>query len=383
VSDEAPLKVIVAGGSLGGLGAGLAIHTAGLDVEVHERSPGPLATGGAGIVVQAELERLLHEGGAGLLPTTSCRVRRYLDAGGGDGQTQPMPQRFTSWEAIHRTMSAAFPAGRVHAGSPLRALDGGAPVDEHGNGGVRAVVEAADGARHEADVVVWADGGQSTARQRLLPDVAPAYAGYVAWRGTLPEAEAPADLVRFLDDAFTFSEARSGGHVLCYLIPGDGADASPGRRRLNWVWYVRADETVRDRLLVDRDGRHHHASLRAGEASDAAVADLAALARREVHPMLARLVEATPDPFLQVIQDVAVPRMVFGRECLLGDAAFVVRPHTAGATAKAAKDALVLAGTLSRVRRNVDAGLRGYEGLQLDYGQAMVDYGVALGRRFA
>src|ERR1700704_3811971 len=61
-------------------------------------------------------------------------------------------------------------------------------------------------------------------------------------------------------------------------------------------------------------------------------------ARREVHPMLAALVAATPLPFLQTIVDVVPARTVFGRVCLLGDAAFVVRPHTAGATAKAARD---------------------------------------------
>jgi hypothetical protein len=54
------------------------------------------------------------------------------------------------------------------------------------------------------------------------------------------------------------------------------------------------------------------------------IRDLVDLARREVHPKLAALVAATPDPFLQTIVDVVVPRTVFGRICLLGDAAFVV-----------------------------------------------------------
>ena len=91
------------------------------------------------------------------------------------------------------------------------------------------------------------------------------------------------------------------------------------------------------RLLVDRDGRQHHASLPFGGTPDAAIRDLRDLARREVHPMLAALVAATPQPFLQTIVDVIPTRTVFGRVCLLGDAAFVVRPHTAGATAKAAR----------------------------------------------
>jgi hypothetical protein len=40
--------------------------------------------------------------------------------------------------------------------------------------------------------------------------------------------------VHFFDDAFTFCEARSAGHILVYFIPGDGADTAPGKRRLNW-----------------------------------------------------------------------------------------------------------------------------------------------------
>jgi hypothetical protein len=51
-------------------------------------------------------------------------------------------------------------------------------------------------------------------------------------------------LARFFDDTFTFSEARSGGHILVYYIPGASADSTRGKRRLNWVWYVGADDAV-------------------------------------------------------------------------------------------------------------------------------------------
>lgn len=54
-----PLRVAVAGGSIGGLSAGLALHGAGFDVAVYERHPGPMETRGAGIVVQGELVQLL------------------------------------------------------------------------------------------------------------------------------------------------------------------------------------------------------------------------------------------------------------------------------------------------------------------------------------
>jgi 2-polyprenyl-6-methoxyphenol hydroxylase-like FAD-dependent oxidoreductase len=371
---ERPLRIAVAGGSIGGLGAGLALRGVGFDVQVYERVSGPMETRGAGIVVQGELIDLLRTHGAGALPTTHCTVRRYLSPEGGDGEVQRAPQDFTSWEAIYRTLAAAFPVDRYHRGATLTDFGSGegamqAHIDGHG------VVEV--------DLLVAADGAQSATRRRFLPDLNAIYAGYVAWRGTLDEGSAPPDLVRFFEDAFTFSEARSAGHILVYFIPGDGADTAPGKRRLNWVWYVGAGEADLPRLLVDRDGRQHHASLPFGGTPDSAISDLRDLASHEVHPMLAALVAATPQPFLQTIVDVVPTRTVFGRVCLLGDAAFVVRPHTAGATAKAARDATILARALKRAGRNVDAGLSSFEEMQIEFGRGLVEHGVALGRRSA
>ena len=230
---ERPLRIAVAGGSIGGLCAGLALRGAGFDVQIYERVVGPMETRGAGIVVQGELIDVLRTDGVGALPTTHCSVRRYLSPEGGDGEVQRAPQDFTSWEAIYRTLAAAFPSDRYHRGATL--TDFG-----NGDGVVRAHIEGHGVV--EADVLVAADGAQSPTRRRFLPDLTSTYAGYVAWRGTLDEADAPSDLVRFFDDAFTFSEARSGGHILVYFIPGDGADINIGKRRLNWVWYVRVGE---------------------------------------------------------------------------------------------------------------------------------------------
>jgi 2-polyprenyl-6-methoxyphenol hydroxylase-like FAD-dependent oxidoreductase len=371
---EGPLRIAVAGGSIGGLCAGLALRGAGFDVQVYERVSGPMETRGAGIVVQGELIELLRTHGKDALPTTHCTVRRYLSPEGGAGKVQRAPQDFTSWEAIYRTLAAAFPSDRYHRGATLTDF-------ANGDGVVRAHIDSHGAV--EVDVLVAADGAQSPTRRRLLPDLSSTYAGYVAWRGTLDEANAPPDLLRFFDDAFTFCEARSAGHILAYFIPGDGADTTPGNRRLNWVWYVGVGEADLPRVLVDRDGRQHHASLPFGATPDSAISDLCDLARREVHPMLAALVAATPQPFLQTIVDVVPTRTVFGRVCLLGDAAFVVRPHTAGATAKAARDAMTLARALKRAGWNVDAGLSGFEEMQIEFGRGLVEYGVALGRRWA
>jgi 2-polyprenyl-6-methoxyphenol hydroxylase-like FAD-dependent oxidoreductase len=131
------------------------------------------------------------------------------------------------------------------------------------------------------------------------------------------------------------------------------------------------------------DGKHHRASLPQGLVSSDAVGKLRSRAKREVHPKLAELVAATRDPFMQTIVDVTVTGTVFGRVMLVGDAAFVVRPHTAGAAAKAAYDAWVLSKSLASARQNVDAGLKAAESLQMEQGQSLVQYGVALGDRWA
>src|SRR6202047_4890856 len=199
---EGPLRIAVAGGSIGGLCAGLALRGGGFDVQVYERVSGPMETRGAGLAGQGALIDLLRTHGAGTLPTTHCRVRRHLSPEGGEGEVQRAPQDFTSWEAIYRTLAAAFPADRYHPGAMLTDF-------ANGDGVVRAHIDSHGAV--EVDVLVAADGAQSPTRRRLLPDLSSTYAGYVAWRGTLDEADAAPDLVRFFDDAFTFPEARSGG----------------------------------------------------------------------------------------------------------------------------------------------------------------------------
>jgi hypothetical protein len=98
--------------------------------------------------------------------------------------------------------------------------------------------------------------------------------------------------------------------------------------------------------------------------------------------MFAELVTATPKPFVRTIVDVVVPKTLFGRILPTRDAAFVVRPHTAGATAKAAYDALALGKNIGLARSNVDVGLEEVERLQLEYGGSLVQYGVDLGDRW-
>jgi 2-polyprenyl-6-methoxyphenol hydroxylase-like FAD-dependent oxidoreductase len=70
--------------------------------------------------------------------------------------------------------------------------------------------------------------------------------------------------------------------------------------------------------------------------------------------------------------------MRFERTCLLGDAAFVARPHTAAGTEKAARDAVALS-TAIRDRDGLDAALDAWERSQLRYGRELVERGKRMG----
>lgn len=108
---------------------------------------------------------------------------------------------------------------------------------------------------------------------------------------------------------------------------------------------------------------------------------LRADARADLPAPVAEVVLRVPEPFVQVVIDVSVPRMAFGRACLIGDGAFTVRPHTAAATAKAAADAWTLASCLAASDGDVDEALAAWEPGQLELGSRLLDRNRDLGDR--
>jgi 2-polyprenyl-6-methoxyphenol hydroxylase-like FAD-dependent oxidoreductase len=368
-----PIRVIVSGGSIAGLCAGIALRGIGHDVDVYERATGPMVSRGAGIVVQDDLLRLLRRYNIPEPLTVACSRRRYLVRDGGEGITIASAERFTSWSAIYHTLRSSFPGERYHLGSTVKGFE------QDAQGVIARFVEQADA---EADLLVCADGSFSEMRPRLLPDVRPQYAGYIAWRGALDEEAAPPELTRFFDESLTFCGARSGGHILCYFIPGRDVSAEQDCRQLNWVWYVKVPHGPElARLLTDKTGAPHEGSLTRGSVPEDVISEVHAAARRELHPRFSELVNATVDPFIQVVRDVIVPKMAFGRVCLLGDAAFVIRPHLAAATAKAASDASALGTAFHAHPHDLGRALQDWETLQLAHGRDLVNQTVALGTR--
>jgi 2,6-dihydroxypyridine 3-monooxygenase len=156
---------------------------------------------------------------------------------------------------------------------------------------------------------------------------------------------------------------------------------APGDRLLNFVWYRNylAGSDLDD-VLTDDSGLRREISIPPGAASERHVAEMRATARARLPSAMARIVDETAQPFLQVVYDIEVPRMAFGRVCLIGDAAFVVRPHAAAGTAKAAADAWALAEAIGH-ERDVRTALARWEPRQVALGAQLLERTRRIGQR--
>lgn len=371
------------GGSLGGLTAGLVLRDIGCDVHVFERSAAALEARGAGIAVLPDTLRYFTVNEI-LDPDEICSSShwiRYLWPDGSTRYEERHRYRFSGWNTIYRALLDTFGGERYHLGTEITgfAQDADGVTVRFADGGPYAA--SARGGEARFDLLVCADGVDSTARQLLLPEVRPTYAGYVAWRGTVPEWELSDATFALLRDAITY-QVLDGSHILAYPIPGTSGAVEPGRRLMNFVWYrnVAAGDDLRE-LMTDTDGHHRSVSLPPGSVRDHAVKGIRRTAERELAAPLAEVVLSVSEPFVQVIFDITVPAMAFDRVCLIGDAAFAARPHAAAGTAKAAANAWALAEALATHSGDAPAAVRAWEPEQLRLGRELTERTRRIGDR--
>jgi 2-polyprenyl-6-methoxyphenol hydroxylase-like FAD-dependent oxidoreductase len=362
-------RVLIIGGSMSGLLTAIMLERRGFEVGVYERVPGELAGRGAGIVAQPLLIARLKALG---LDTRDLGVaisrRQMLDRDGRVTATTTCPQIFTAWERVYRLLRDSFPSDRYRRGQSLAAFQ------QHDRG---VIAHFSDGGTAEGDLLIGADGLRSTVRQPCLPAVAPLYAGYAAWRAMLPERVLPAVIHRDLFNAMTFC-LPPGEQIIGYPVAGPDNDLRPGRRRYNVIWYRPADEVEElPRLLTDENGVAHSISIPPPLIRREAIAQMRAAAERLLPPQFGEIVRLIDEPLLQPIYDLACPRLAFGRVALVGDAAFVARPHVGAGVSKAADDAAALADALGG--DDVDAALRRYEQARLPENNRIIERARHLG----
>jgi 2-polyprenyl-6-methoxyphenol hydroxylase-like FAD-dependent oxidoreductase len=362
-------RALVVGGSMSGLLAGLLLRRGGWDVDIFERVESELAGRGAGIVAQPDLIDTLRR--LGIDPTdlgVAITTRKILDASGALVSAFECPQVLTAWERVYRVLRDALPPERYHRGRGVRSV---AQTERS------VVAHLGDGGTAEGDLLVGADGLRSTIRQQCLPDLAPLYAGYVAWRALIPEAALPPAIHRELFGTMTFC-LPPGEQCLGYPVAGPDNDLRPGHRRFNVVWYrPAAEESELQQLLTDASGTTHTISIPPPLIRREPIADMRAAAERLLAPQFRAVIGMIDEPILQPIYDLESPRMAFGRVAIIGDAAFVARPHVAAGVAKAADDAAALVEALAG--DEVAPALRRFEAARVPVGRRIIERARHLG----
>jgi 2-polyprenyl-6-methoxyphenol hydroxylase-like FAD-dependent oxidoreductase len=364
MSMPAQPRALVIGGSLGGLFAGILLRQNGWRVDIFERVPEALAGRGAGIVTHPELLDILARCGAQADESVGVEVpcRITLDASGRPVGELAMRQILTSWGRLYALLEAQFPAAHYHSGYSVERIE---------QRGETVVACFADGRRAEGELLVGADGIRSTVRAQFLPAARPLYAGYVAWRGLVEETAISPATHACLVDRFAFC-LPPGEQMLGYPVAGAANTARPGERRYNFVWYRPAaeDPDLAD-MLTDASGQRHDVSIPPPRIRPAVIARMRHAAETLLAPQFAEIVRLTREPFFQPIYDLESPQLVFGRVALVGDAAFVARPHVGMGVTKAAEDAVALADAL-RDARGLASGLQNYERARRGFGAKVV-----------
>jgi 2-polyprenyl-6-methoxyphenol hydroxylase-like FAD-dependent oxidoreductase len=365
-------KILVVGGSLGGLFAANILLRQGHDVILLEKATGSLDGRGAGIVTHDALAEALRAAGVRVDDSLGVQVKKRVTLGA-DGQTlgeMELPQILTSWSRLYHMLKESFPTQRYLQGKAVKTVTQDANTVQVG---------CEDGSQFEAELLIASDGIRSGVRAQLAPKIQPEYAGYIAWRGVCDESALSQYTLDTLFHYFGFC-LPNGEQMLGYPVAGSGNDTRSGKRRYNFVWYRPASEAQElVSLLTDDDGRYYPTGIPPLKVSQKHIAHMRKVAQAILAPQYAEILEKTASPFLQAIYDVRSEEIVFQRIALMGDAAFVGRPHVGMGVTKAGDEAIVIAKHIANLGATPQA-LKAYGDERLKLGQQVVARAQYLGR---
>jgi salicylate hydroxylase len=347
---ETVVKVLIAGGGIGGLCAALALLKAGIDCEVFEQAP-ELKEIGAGLQLSPNGNRVLfalglEQGVRRWGVQTRDKEIRLWSTGQTWSQFDPRAgsaeQRYGfPMYLMHRGDLHAMLVTAVRRESPdaIRVASRCIGFDQ-GSSGVRLRLE--DGREAIGDVLIGADGLHSRIREGLFGKAEAKFTGVVAWRGMVPVERLPEPLRRPLSSQWIGPK----GHATCYPVRrGELLNFVGEVERDDWRVESWIEPGTHAECLADYPG--WHADLRRIIQSTVALYKWAIFLR---------------DP---------LPKWSVDRVSLLGDACHPTVPFLGQGANMAIEDALVLAACLSRIDDPV-AALARYENARRERTSAIV-----------
>ena len=353
------MRVGIIGGSIAGCATAALLHRAGHDVIVFERSESDLVSRGAGIgTLPAVWQDMMARGLVdGTVPTVRLDYIRYVTRGSGAGQPRwlgdvQLSLTGLNWAHLYQCLRRGVPDELYHGASAVELIE----ARPHGT-----TLHLLSGGSWDFDLVVCADGYRSMGRGLIDPDAALRYRGMVFWRGLVHESDIRVDPLGGCD---LLRVGYQGGHGLVYYMPGSEQGAEPGKRLLQWGYYLQVPEGALASVLVDDHERQQSSSVPFGKVHPQVKAGFEARLAGVLPPVLFELVQHSSNSSIQAIYSVAPRSYARDRLCLAGDAGAVFPPFTASGVFKAMANATALADALADAAA-VDDALRRWSQAQL------------------
>jgi 2,6-dihydroxypyridine 3-monooxygenase len=367
-------RIAIVGGSIAGCSAAIALGLDGHDVRIFERSSQKLQDRGAGIVIPAPLFE-------------SLKAQQWLDKDTPHTPLSGMSYRVKDASNAengrsiwHRPLDAvAMRWGHLFAQLRKRVSDQDyingidvlniTPNEENGQ-----TLTLNDGSIYHADIVIAADGIHSRTRDLVNGPTNINYSGYVLWRGLLDQASKPSSHTTTPQNDVLW-HPYSGGMAGCYIIPASDHTTSTENHTLNWGIYDKVDTDILSKLLPD--AKSPEASS-AHSLNDFAKEHLLNLLNN-IPAFSASLFRQTSAPFVQAIVDLDSKKLVTSNIALIGDAAAVLRPHTASGAVKAIENAISLTQAFQNTSPSNSDNLKNWQQQELPKLRQQVTLSKALG----
>ncbi|KAH6658325.1 hypothetical protein BKA67DRAFT_656524 [Truncatella angustata] len=357
-------RILIAGAGIGGLSTALSLHAAGLtDIHIFEASS-QLTTLGVGINVQPSAVLILRN--LGLLPKLheigvetqelnfySRQGNPILSEPRGVGAGYAIPQF-----SIHRGefQMLLLDAVKERVGSDCIHLGHALVGYEQDNKSITANFvrrgndDPAEIPSMTGDVLIAADGINSTARRLLYPNEGPPhFSGRILWRGCIEREP-------YLTGASMIWAGHANQKFIAYPISGRSARA--GKSLVNWIAELRVrDESNPDVTPPPTDWTKAVPKDKfEGPFSQWQCGGL----------QMKELIDSTEKVFeFPMCDRDPVDRWSFGRLTLLGDAAHAMYPIGSNGATQAIIDAETLAKCLVEKHDDLPGALTAYQDLRL------------------
>lgn len=355
------MRILIAGGGIGGLAAAAALLQRGIDVDVYEQAP-ELKEVGAGIQISPNGNKVLDALGVfHRLKELSCDPQRKEFRLWNTGKPWPMFSLGKSvverygypYLTVYRPDLHQALADRVRELKPDAVHLGHAVAGcEQSPDGATLVLR--DGRRIEGDALIGCDGVRSAIRRALWGDVDPEFSGMVAWRGLIPMDALPAHMRVPVGSTWI----GPGGHVVSYPLHRSTL--------MNFVATIEGKQWP-------------HAGASAPGTTEECLADFAGW-----HEDVQTMIRCSPQLLKWALaRREPIPAWTRGRVTLLGDAAHATLPFLAQGAVHSIEDGTVLARCLENApAAELPAALLRYQDARIERTSRMVRGATANTERF-